>query len=205
MKKMQSEIVLRDDELRAIGCVVLESTYLETLIDLLIKELCCLDERDYRLLIEGAQLKTKLDLLREITRARIKPEFIKQHERLFGDISAQIANRNRIIHGRWGVPHLRGMRGQNDEIVWERGGEAFAVRKARRAEKPHELFKIRHVMTTARALSRLSHELAYLLLKCGLWPAQFVRAARPSPVQAQTLVHPASQSVHQAPPPRVRE
>src|SRR5882672_703467 len=108
MAKLRSELTLSDDELRAIGCVAVESTYFDVVLDDLIEHLCCLDEHDFRILTAGAQLAAKVEIIKGVTKSKVKSDFKMEYKKLFDDIGDAVAKRNSVIHGRWGVPRLTG-------------------------------------------------------------------------------------------------
>jgi hypothetical protein len=174
---LRSEIVLTDEQLRAIGCVAVEFTYLETSLDSVIEKLCCLDEHDFRLLTAGAQISPKLKIARDVTEARIKAEFRERHKNLFDDISHQVAQRNNVIHGHWRVPKLTGHQSNLGEkgwreLKWTRKGDPFAIRK-KRGEPGHTIFKSKDLMEIARGLHRARTALLSFLRESGLSPPPF--------------------------------
>lgn len=161
---LRSEATLTDEDLRAIGCVAVESTYLDDLLDLAIQRLCRLNEHDFRVLAAGAQSTAKCNMVRDVTGLRIKPEVAARHKQLFEDINALIRQRNDIIHGSWSV-HLRGVPksdASDDSFDWVREGDPVAFR-TNRGKTDHRVFRQKDLLETARGLARVHHALLSFL------------------------------------------
>jgi len=172
-----SEVTLDDGQLRAIGCVAVESTYLEDVLENVIQTLCVLDEHDFRVFIGGTQISAKLALVSKLTDSRIKQEFVEERNNLFSAISKQITDRNNIIHGIWRVPRLRTKDDPTDPngFVWVKEGDPYAVRR-NRGEAGHTIFEPNEIMATARGLARAASDLHKFLYRSGLYPAPLKRS-----------------------------
>lgn len=172
---LRSEVVLSDAQLRAIGCVAAESSYLDDVLDAYIAILCCLDAHDFRVMTEGMQLQSKVEKLRVLTKARIKTEFEIEHRQLFDEIKEAITDRNNVVHGSWSVERLRQVKDEAGVIRWVAEGEAFARRK-KRGKVGTELFKPKDIMDTARRIAGANLGLIHFLGKSGLSPPEYVRS-----------------------------
>ena len=185
IKNLRSIVTLTDEQLRAIGCVAVESAYFDDMLDMFIEQLCCLDEHDFRVLTAGAQLQAKLNVLKDVTRSRIDDKLADKHGKIFGKAAHVISERNNVIHGSWSVERIKGVKANPDGTFrWEAEGATWARRK-KRGEIGSTLFKPKNIMDTAIRLAEVVTELAHFLFENGLWPAQYVRSLRPPPVQVQ--------------------
>jgi hypothetical protein len=106
MANLQSERILNKKQLYAIGSVAVESSRLETLIELLIWSICGFDKEQGRIFTDRTQLDGKLAILRELIKDQLKSVKTKAEFKTISDaISNTIPKRNTIIHGEWlGVP-----------------------------------------------------------------------------------------------------
>jgi hypothetical protein len=197
---LRSKVVLSDKQLNAIGCVAVESAYLDDLFDRYIQGLSCLDEHDARVLTAGAQLSAKLQVLKALTKERIKSEFARKHENIFAELGRHITDRNNIVHGTWHVETLNLFRSADEKTSkWVPSGETWAKRK-KRGEVGHTIFKPKDIMDTANGLCQSGLELVYFLKESGLWPPQFVRSSPPPPIHAQTLGSDTTTKAHPSAP-----
>lgn len=95
-----SEIVLSPEQLRAVGCLALESTRLETHIEQAIIDHC--GDIIGQLLIDRRMLDAKVEIFRSIfTPEALNDEHAKELEQLYGEIKSDIPRRNTVIHGSW--------------------------------------------------------------------------------------------------------
>jgi hypothetical protein len=94
------EIVLTNEQLKAVGCLAIESTRLETHI-----ELALMDHFGTELgkfLCEGRMLGSKVDLFKAVfAREVLDEQHAKDLRRLHEDMKGGIAKRNAVIHGSW--------------------------------------------------------------------------------------------------------
>ena len=106
MKKLHSERILNKKQLHAIGCVAVESSRLETLIEILIWIICGFDEDRGRIFTDRVQLDGKVSLLRALVKEKkTTQKFRDRFKEITDEISSTIPKRNTIIHGDWlGVP-----------------------------------------------------------------------------------------------------
>jgi len=163
-------MVLTDAQLRAIGCIAVESTYLEGIIDSVIEHLCEMTVHDFRIFTAGAQIGAKVRMLRDVIEARAQLGAAARIKELFEDIDRQLTLRNSAVHGRWGVPklggHARNLGGDKgfSKTTWERQGEPFAIR-SKRGEAGHTVFRSEDLMQIARGLDRVKRELLDFLIR----------------------------------------
>lgn len=179
---LRSEVTLKEDQLRAIGCVAVESTYLEDFLDNIIQVLCCLDEHDFRVLTAEAPISEKLHVVKMVTKSRLKPEFYKRHQLLFNSIQQHITDRNTVIHGSWHVPVLRGVKdptSADGAPKWIAEGKPFAMLK-NRGKTGAKRQDRENIMEIARKLAQSTIDLVKFLSESALFPPQFVRSERPN-------------------------
>lgn len=191
---LRSEITLEADQLRAIGCVAVESAYLEETLDWTIRHLAVLDEHDFRVLAANAQLSAKLTLLSKLMESRLKPEYLQERTDLISAISKQITDRNNIVHGVWHVPVLRSAENPEDPdgpANWFKEGESFATR-TKKGETGYITFKPKDIMATAYGLSRATSDLHDFLRKSGLYPPPRSRSLPRNPLVIQTRDSPST-------------
>ena len=99
---MYSEQLLTDDVLKAIGCVAVESSMLEHLLDDHIFNLCELDSRVGGMVVESMFVDKKLDFLKRAATPYLKGESaMKAFAAVFADTKKAIADRNTVIHAIW--------------------------------------------------------------------------------------------------------
>ena len=99
---VMSEIILADDQLKAIGCIALESTALESCLEKIINNACSFDEKRSEIFIGqlmiGAKSKIMRDLLwPQVVGTKHEPEF----QLIYGEIRDLISKRNVAVHGEW--------------------------------------------------------------------------------------------------------
>lgn len=97
-----SEIMLTDAQLRAIGCLALESTHLEMYFESLIVDFCGTALSD--LLLERKMLDAKVDIFFAVLKHEIHDAPRRDKFSSFVDkIKTDIVKRNTVIHGNWGT------------------------------------------------------------------------------------------------------
>lgn len=94
------ELVLTDEQLKAVGCLAIESTRLETHVEQVIIDHC--GTVIGSLLIERKMLDAKVDLLKSVFSSEfLDKEHAAEFEQLYGEIKSDIPRRNTVIHGSW--------------------------------------------------------------------------------------------------------
>jgi hypothetical protein len=97
-----SRITLKPEQLAALGSVVAESTYLESLVDSMIGYLAKLTDKQRNILLNKAMLNAKLEILAELGAMRLKST---RRKKVFSKIISELKSNNseRIIavHGVW--------------------------------------------------------------------------------------------------------
>jgi hypothetical protein len=107
MSMLLSEYVLTDEQLKAVGCLALEATRLETHLEQAILDHCG-SVMGKLLLDRNKMLDAKLDLFRDIfIHETLSDEHAKELEKLYADIKIDIPRRNTVIHGSWEDPAIR--------------------------------------------------------------------------------------------------
>ena len=99
-ERLISEMVLTDDQLKAVGCLALESTRLETHIEYAI--LVYFGSALGGLIVERKMLDAKTDAFKTAFMPRaLNDDHRKELEQLYGEIKSDIAKRNTVVHGSW--------------------------------------------------------------------------------------------------------
>ena len=99
-KLLISEVVLTDEQLKAVGCLAIESTRLETHVEQAIIDHCGTILGEF--LVKDKMLGGKVDLFRAVfTREALDENHARALEQLFGELKSDIAKRNTVIHGSW--------------------------------------------------------------------------------------------------------
>ena len=101
--RLLSEVALTPDQLKAIGCVAIESTLLETHIEVCITALCEFDENAAKIFLpQRMAIAQKLRVLNDLLTAKAEGTPFKETLRkLRCDIDQAITRRNTVIHGDW--------------------------------------------------------------------------------------------------------
>jgi hypothetical protein len=147
-RKLSSEHLLTDEQLRSVGCMVLEATFLEQLLDAILRRLCRLSIAEEELFMKNWQLSTKASAVKRLLQTKLRSA--KRRGRLteiFNRIEISIERRNTVVHGAWSLPTL-------DELL--RGLKPESTVKRPRSPVP---IKASAVMTCARELSLAQREL----------------------------------------------
>ena len=100
---MLSEAMFSDEQLKAIGCLALESQRLDDIADSIIREYC--SNLIAELWIGRMMVRSKLKILRDLLLDGLTDESLKQeYESLNSRMTTDIDLRNTVIHGEWRVP-----------------------------------------------------------------------------------------------------
>ena len=101
---LSSEILLTDDQLKAIGCLAVESSRLESLLDDFIQTVCRFDDTQKELFIGKWMTSQKIDAIKLLIRPRLRSKVkLQKFDTLFEKLKDLIARRNIIIHGDWTI------------------------------------------------------------------------------------------------------
>ena len=161
MKQINSQKILTQEQLAAIGCVAVESASLEGLVDYGIYKLTGQHETTGRLLLGNMMLGSKVDVLADLFKLYIGQEnFDKDCSKVFSDIKHELSNRNTIIHGFWATfSTVADMMSLNPAA---QGARTVATKPMRSGN--HRKFEIEKVMDVARAISVLYLKLQDLIV-----------------------------------------
>lgn len=97
-----AQLILKHDQLAAIGLVAAASASLEATIELSLSFLTGLDEDECGLLLTGKTLGPKLELLKRLGLRRLKSaEAQGAFAAMMDSLSSLIGERNAVIHGTW--------------------------------------------------------------------------------------------------------
>ena len=102
-----SETILTLEELAALGCIAVESTYTELFIEKLIWELCHLRNEQKEFLTERLMMEGKLDLLKKVAAPKLRSAKRKKaFDKVISDLRIANADRITAIHGEWSAPNM---------------------------------------------------------------------------------------------------
>lgn len=96
-----SQSILTQEQLAAVGCVAIESTYAEAVIEEVIWDLCGLDEEHGKHLTNGVQMKNRLTLLSSLGKMHLSKEKTPPFVKIISDLKLSNEDRNTVIHGFW--------------------------------------------------------------------------------------------------------
>lgn len=108
---LHSETILSDAELKAIGCLAIESASLEGFLELLVQSEASAIVAD--LLLDRKMFTAKLGILKKIFGGAIKEvelehgkegSLLRRFEDVCGKIASDISHRNTVVHGQWSRP-----------------------------------------------------------------------------------------------------
>lgn len=98
--KMLSEVIMSEPYLAAIGMVVIESTYLERMVERLIWWLCKLNPKQGKFLTARIQMDSRLELLSDLAKPRIAdPTRLAVFTTLISDLKNANNERNVVVQG----------------------------------------------------------------------------------------------------------
>jgi hypothetical protein len=98
---LQSQIILSQEQLAAVGCVAIESTYLELHVEAVIWMLSGLDAKRGPQFTGKVQLGNRLELLHSLGGLVLAGAKIVEFSSLVSDLKDSAAKRNTVIHGTW--------------------------------------------------------------------------------------------------------
>lgn len=148
-KPLTSETLLEDAELKAVGCLAIESTRLEYMLEALLKDICKLTAVEESIFVPstwtlGPKAKSVKKLMADRIRSKIRKDKLNA---IFSKIELAVDRRNTVIHGRWTSPNAI-------EQVF-----GFKNSKAVHPKKPQSAIKASDVMRYARETSEALDEL----------------------------------------------
>lgn len=144
---MQSKRVLTEYQLEGIGCVVMESTYLEIFLEELIWALAGMNKESGKFFTDGLRLKARIELFGELGKARIKDKAkLAEFTAIISDLKIVADDRNAIVHGVW--------------IRYSNFKESWAIAHKRRLKSPPLEFSPKNIHKTAKRISDLNLKVA---------------------------------------------
>ena len=154
-----------EKQLKAIGCLVIESTHLEQYIEALIRTYA--GETVSGLLLHRKMMDAKTDILKSLIINETKDDKLKKKlGRLFSNIKTDIVSRNTVVHGDWGLAREMPL---EEMIRQKRRGTAAAFRN-----NPKSPVKAKDIMNLAHRFA--DHQMKLL----DLWD-EFSASLAPSP------------------------
>lgn len=182
---LASKIVLKPDQLQAIGAVAVESTYLERHVETLTWKLAKLSDQDGQHLTGRMMMDTRLDLLSSIALPKIKKLERKTEFRdIISKLKAANTERNIAIHGIW--LWRRNELSLSELLDMELDAEA----SRRRPDKEPQKLAANKIIKTAESLADLNRRLGVF------WRKEWPRLASKQKLKSQ----PQSQEQRPAPP-----
>jgi hypothetical protein len=177
---MWSQIVLKDNDLTAVGCLALESSMLERLITALIRALVGPVVSDA--LLKNKMMSPKLELLKTLLLDAIKrviagngdkekkARLITEVTDLCDKIASDIKHRNTVIHGEWAF--REGITLNSLMLVLEAKNRFEAIARRGNANP----VSVKEVMSLAEKFSRYQNQLSdryqeYVSLSL-VWPSR---------------------------------
>src|SRR5690348_10241535 len=98
---LSSSRILSKEQLAAIGCVAIESTYAEIFVEEIIWDLCGLDDEHGKHLTDKVSMKSRLELLSRIGKQHTTKLQAEELTRIVSDFKIANEDRNTTIHGVW--------------------------------------------------------------------------------------------------------
>jgi hypothetical protein len=171
-----AQTLLTKEQLAAIGCVAIESTYAEAVIEEIIWALCGLDEAHGKHLTTGVQLSNRLELLGALAKLHTPKEHQPRITKIISDFKIATSDRNTIIHGLW-VRTLPD--GSLAELDKHPDPKLSAKAEKRRLNLEPLVFSADSVMKVAQTLCDLRADLVGFVEDS--WPAAWQRISQPQP------------------------
>src|SRR5438552_12064727 len=101
MPELFSDYILSADQLRAIGNVVVETTYLEIYIEQVIWRLAGMDKESGKFFTDQTRIGARLELLSNLGKPKLEGTKLDRFTALISDIKIETEHRNTIVHGVW--------------------------------------------------------------------------------------------------------
>jgi hypothetical protein len=163
---MRSAVTLSAEELQAVGCVAVESAYLELALEEILRLVSGLDRATFRAVAGRTSLSSLTTSLGELLKRLGDPSVATEAAALIMALEEATRARNLVIHGEWSVPRIVGRpRKGDDRFDWIREGPASA-----RPRKRGKTIDASEVMAVARELARLTVEVLRAPGRFGLLP-----------------------------------
>jgi len=104
---LTSEILLTDDQLKAIGCLTVEVSRLESLLDDIIQVFCRFNDAQKDIFIGRWMIGAKIEATKELFRPRLRAkEKLQSFDTLFAKLNDLITRRNTVVHGEWATSQI---------------------------------------------------------------------------------------------------
>ena len=104
MSPLPSELDLTPEQLKAIGCVAVESARVDLLVERIILIICNYDFDTGKMYTDRLELGAKLNLLRQFTFAKIEHDEARTNfQRIYDGLKNVLLVRDTIIHRRWKI------------------------------------------------------------------------------------------------------
>jgi hypothetical protein len=101
-RRLVSQQILTEEQLAALGSVVAESTYLESLVDIVIGRLAHLTKPQRVALLRKAMFQSKLEIMAELAEAKLKSvSRKKKFAVIVSRLKAANSTRVNAVHGIW--------------------------------------------------------------------------------------------------------
>lgn len=161
------EAMLPKAYLAAIGCVVIESTFCENLIEHLIWLASGLSGECGKHFTHSINMQGRLDLLAALMKPMLTDEQLSRFTKIVADIRISNNERNIVVHGRWGTQARDSL--QFFSFPPEQHSPALATKKRLNAE-PLKMTSDK-VQEVANAIARSKQALVDFIAEGGLpWP-----------------------------------
>src|SRR6266567_7918176 len=162
-----SQGLLNDDELKAIGCVAVESALFEYLIDDHIFDVCEFDTRIGHMVAGMMFIDKKLDFLRDAITPLLRDDAAlkKRFAEVFAESKDAIADRNTVIHGLWIAENMTFTR-ENGIVTGITVTGPKKSLKFSRGSRNARVLPADRVLAVAQRLSQCMHNLGKVLAEC---------------------------------------
>lgn len=107
MRELFSDYILSADQLKAIGNVAVETTYLEIYVENVIWRLAGMQEASGKFFTDQMRVAARLELLANLAKPRLTSETkLATFTELISNLKIECEKRNIIIHGEWTIAHI---------------------------------------------------------------------------------------------------
>ena len=152
-EKLFAQVILKSDQLAAIGCLAIHSSSLEERIAKAIWATCKLDEKIGRIFTDNTQLAGKIETLQNLMKYRLNSDAAKfAFKDLYERIKGAIPDRNTVIHGSWSLLV------EMSEVTGEEFRMTPQATRTRHGQQDR-ILDAAHIMEIARLFSALEHHL----------------------------------------------
>jgi hypothetical protein len=174
--QLVSQTILTQEQLAAIGCVAIESTYCEIVVEKLIWQLSGLDDEHGKHFTQNVQLNSRLELLSTLGKMHISDEIHKaEFVKLVSDLKIANTDRNTVIHGSWSSSV------RNFLLLWRDGADKHPPAQAskRRPNKEPITTSADKVIEVAQRIANLKRDLLDFAERT--WPDAWLSTPLPLP------------------------